>query len=123
MVKSNLDAKPCSIGFREAPPEIGPRIEWLGQSDLSADDLLQGANKRSKHPALSAAEDFLKMTLHSLVESPWNKLAEMAAKQGIAEITLRRARDTLGLEKKAAGNHQYVWELPQELWLELEHKH
>jgi hypothetical protein len=49
----------------------------------------------------------------------WPQLVELAAKEEIAEITLRRARDELKLVKKHLGDHQYCWQLSKDVLSEL----
>jgi hypothetical protein len=51
-------------------------------------------------PAVTAAMEFLKWTLWERFRCTWPQLVELAAKEEIAEITLRRARDELKLHSR-----------------------
>jgi hypothetical protein len=117
MVKTNLDAHPRSLSFRVPPKAEEAPIQWLGRSDLTADDLVRVPGK-GLHPAVLNAMEFLKRALYDQLNCGWRELSEMADKEGIAEITLRRARGELKLLKKQEGR-QFLWELPDDLWREM----
>jgi hypothetical protein len=58
---------------------------------------------------------FLKTTLFGPSTYTWAELTELAAKENIAEITLRRARQELELIKTPRGQRGYIWSLPQKI--------
>jgi hypothetical protein len=111
MTKTNLAAIPPSWRFQLKGTGATSQVEWLGESELHADDLVQpiiAENKRAD--ALLVAKDFLIEALEC-DGRPWEKLTAAAAGAGIAEITLRRAREALNLQKMRAGRG-FVWKLP-----------
>jgi hypothetical protein len=111
MVKTNLVATPRSRRFQVAGTGTSSTVEWLGESDLTADELIRpAALEKGRRRALSAAKEFLEEALADGGET-WEKLMKGAAEAGIAEITLRRAREELRLEKIREGR-RFVWQLP-----------
>jgi AAA domain len=112
MVKTNLDAMPCSLSFLSTRNSLGSTIRWMGPCEHSADELVRRMDGKTISPAVQNAMNFLKTTLYGCSGRTWAELTELAARQGIPEITLRRARDELRLEKKAKGKDIVVWSLP-----------
>ena len=102
------------IGLAAVRPTSGssPWVEWLGDCDYSADDLLRTDEDVAweKPTRQREAEAFLKEQLmvraHSVVE-----LVKLATDRGISERTLRRAAEALKVihskRKKA-----WHWVLP-----------
>ncbi len=111
MTRCNLDAAPCSLRFEAA----GAPIRWLGPSDLTPDDLLRTGEEKKLPAAVVSAMYFLKTTLFGPRTYTWAELTELAAKENIAEITLRRARQVLELIKTPSGQRGYVWSLPPKI--------
>jgi RecA-family ATPase len=119
MVKTNLDAVPRSVNFRVIYGGNASTIEWQGYSDLSADDLVHYREAEVRlQPAVEAAIYFLKMTLYELNELPWAELVELAAKEEISAMSLRRAREKINLGKSFVKG-KWVWRLPQDVFSEL----
>src|SRR5580692_1080925 len=112
MVKTNLDAMPCSLSFQCTRNSLGSTIRWTGPCEHSADELVRRMDGKTIPPAVQNAMSFLKTTLYACSGCTWAELTELAARQGIREITLRRARDKIGMEKKAKGKDIVVWSLP-----------
>ncbi len=112
MVKTNLDAMPCSLSFQCTRNLLGSTIRWTGPSEHSADELVRRMDGKTIAPAVQNAMNFLKTTLYGCSGCTWAELTELAARQGISDITLRRARGVVGLEKKAKGKDIVVWSLP-----------
>jgi hypothetical protein len=112
MVKTNLDAMPCSLSFLCTRNSLGSTIRWMGPCEHSADELVRRMDGKTVPPAVLNAMNFLKTTLYGCSGCTWAELTELAARQGIAEITLRRARREVGLEKKAKSKDNVVWSLP-----------
>jgi len=112
MVKTNLDAMPCSLNFLCTRNSLGSTIRWMGPCEHSADELVRRMDGKTIPPAVQNAMNFLKTTLYGCSGCTWAELTELAARQGIAEVTLRRARRVIGLEKKAKGKDIVVWSLP-----------
>jgi AAA domain len=112
MVKTNLDAMPCSLSFLSTRNSLGSTIQWMGPCEYTADELVRRMDGKAIPPAVQNAMNFLQTTLYGCNGCTWAELSELAARQGIPEITLRRARSEVRLEKKAKGKDIVVWSLP-----------
>ena len=99
--KSSLAPEAKSIAFRLSE-ENG--FEWIGDYDVTADDLLSGSAKGKKK---QMAMEFLENTLAD-GQMPYTELLELAKQKGISEKTLRNAKDELGIKAKRA-NNQWYW--------------
>ena len=121
--KSNLCAQPQAWRYRlvekQAACDTGKAwtasaIEWLGQTDITADHLVIGPNSKSSH-ALQDAVDFLREVLaeKSLLASD---VFILAKDQGHSKSTVRRAFKKLaGQTKQVHKNGKIVgwtWSLP-----------
>ena len=119
-IKCNLapDDVP-SLGFvlreMEVPGHPGlqaPRVEWQGPVDMTAEDLAGPPRQGERGPepeALRAAMDFLVATLAHGPRSS-REIRLLAAQEGLAWATIRRAKDKLGVvaERQAEG---WFWRL------------
>ncbi len=112
--KCNLGPIADSMAYRiTTGPGGAPRIEWLGRSSHSADDVLRSRTGRAS-PALEEAKDFLRRVLPA---APEEVHAEAKA-AGIAGQTLRRAKEALGVisvrvyEPGQRGIAEWAWEFP-----------
>ena len=101
--KSSLAPEAKSLAFRLSE-ENG--FEWIGEYDVTADDLLSGTAKGTRK---QAAIEFLENILAN-GPMPHTELTELAKQKGIAERTLRSAKDELGIKSKRA-NNQWYWSL------------
>ena len=101
--KSSLAPEAKAVAFRLSE-ENG--FEWVGEYDVSADDLLSGTAKGTKK---QAAMDFLENLLASGQMSQ-AKIMELAERKSIAEKTLRNAKEALGIKSKRK-NNQWYWSL------------
>jgi hypothetical protein len=115
MVKTNLSPRPRSWRFRVVGSGAGNHIEWLNETDLTADDMTQPTavdDEFRRHAAIRAKKFLLKV----LTKRPlaWDELITLAREQEITEITLRRAREEMRLEKKWH-NRNCLWTLPDKL--------
>jgi hypothetical protein len=105
VTKCNVAAKASSLRFRfstpgtDRPELLAPRIEWLGESTLSADELVQKTRCRRRTGPRDAAEDFLRDVLSEGPRSA-NWVKEQADKRGIASATLERAKRELGVKSE-----------------------
>ena len=81
-------------------------FEWIGEYDVTADDLLSGTAKGSKK---QAAMDYLE-NLIADGQMPQTEIMELAEKKGIAEKTLRNAKEALNVKSKRL-NNQWYWSL------------
>ena len=104
-VKSSLAPEGKSIAFR-LDKDTG--FEWIGEYDISADDLLSGDNRGQK---IHEAKEFLKEILVSGSVAQ-TKVAEEAESRGIKKKTLWNAKKELELDSVNIGN-QWFWMLPE----------
>ena len=104
-VKSSLAPEGKSIAFR-LDKDTG--FEWIGEYDISADDLLSGDSRGQKS---RKAKEFL---LEILADGGMaqKKIEEEAEKQGIKKKTLRNAKLELEIDSVKRGN-QWFWMLPE----------
>ncbi len=89
------------------------RIEWLGESQLSADDLLQVAVGEDKS-AIDQAKDFLIGEL-TLGAKSAKAILNDARECGISSKTLERAKKDLKIESKKSKSDfgsGWNWHLP-----------
>lgn len=103
--KSSLAPEGKSIAFR-LDKDNG--FEWIGEYDISADELLNGDGKGQKS---RKAKEFL---LEILADGGMSqkKILEEAAKRGIKGKTLRNAKSELEVDSVKRGN-QWYWVLPE----------
>lgn len=104
-VKSSLAPEGKSIAFR-LDKDTG--FEWIGEYDISADDLLSGDNRGQK---IHEAKEFLKEILVSGSVAQ-TKVAEEAESRGIKKKTLWNAKKELKIDSVKIGN-QWFWMLPE----------
>jgi hypothetical protein len=109
-IKNNLAPKPASLAFEIA--EGGFR--WLGETALTADDLLAPDQGKKRTLPRDNAKDFLRELLaHGPVEAV--EVLSKADAAGIARKTLTRAKDDLGISAGRQGfgrGGHWAWELP-----------
>jgi len=113
VTKCNLAAPPPGLAYRLAAD--GPvRVEWLGQTALTADALLAAPPGGEERTALADAEAFLRAFLaDGPVEA--KTIQARAREAGIAEPTLRRAKARVGVEAFLTGfgaAGRWHWRLP-----------
>ena len=104
-VKSSLALEGKSIAFR-LDKDTG--FEWIGEYDISADDLLSGENRGQK---IRSAKEFLKEVLASGSVAQ-TKVAEEAESREIKKKTLWNAKKELEIDSVKIGN-QWFWMLPE----------
>ena len=104
-VKSSLAPEGKSIAFR-LDKDTG--FEWIGEYDISADDLLSGDNRGQK---IHAAKEFLQEVLASGSVAQ-TKVAEEAESRRIKKKTLWNAKKELEIDSVKIGN-QWFWMLPE----------
>ena len=104
-VKSSLAPEGKSIAFR-LDKDTG--FEWIGEYDISADDLLSGDNRGQK---IHVAKEFLQEVLASGSVAQ-TKVAEEAESRGIKKKTLWNAKKELEIDSVKIGN-QWFWMLPE----------
>ena len=123
-LKNNLAPDRIGYGFRIETKIVGDGIEtshlvWEPELvTISAEEALAAASGRSKKlPALTDAEDFLRVLLGA-GPIPVKDIRREATDAGISYASLRRAADTLGVKSRRtggiAGQGFWVWELPEQ---------
>ena len=104
-VKSSLAPEGKSVAFR-LDKETG--FQWIGEYDISADDLLSGDARGQKS---RIAKEFLLDILDDGGMAQ-KKIEEEASKQGIKKKTLRNAKQELEIDSVKRGN-QWFWILSE----------
>lgn len=104
-VKSSLAPEGKSVAFR-LDKETG--FQWIGEYDISADDLLSGDARGQKS---RIAKEFL-LDILSDGGMAQKKIEEEANKQGIKKKTLRNAKQELEIDSVKRGN-QWFWILSE----------
>ena len=99
--KSSLAPEAKAVAFR-LNEEIG--FEWIGELDITADDLISGTVKGTKK---QAAMDFLENLLED-GRMAQAEIIELARQKGISDKTLRNAKDELKIKSKRV-NNQWHW--------------
>lgn len=102
-IKSSLAPEATPIAFRLSDDG---GFEWLGEYDVTVDDLLSGTAKGAKK---KAAIEFLEKTLAD-GQMAQNTIKRLADEKGISEKTLRNAKDALDIKSKKIGS-QWYWQL------------
>jgi len=116
MVKGNYSPHQSSLLFQIVNDEtykVG-KIDWLGKSQLSADELLITPNLDEKS-ALDEAKEFLRAEL-ALGDKSAKAIIANAREAGIAERTLNRAKRELSIESiksASALDSGWNWHLPK----------
>lgn len=114
-VKGNLASPPPSLAYHlEAPAGGALRVVWDGPVALTADTLVDAQRGRDAAPptALAQACDLLRAILAD-GPRPATAVQAEALAAGLRPITLRRARETLGIRITKAGYQgPWFWILP-----------
>lgn len=105
-VKSSLAPEGKSIAFR-LDKETG--FKWIGEYDISADDLLSGDSRGRK--GREAKEFLIEILSDGAMEQA--KIAEEAEHRGIKSKTMWNAKKELKIESVKIGS-QWFWMLPEE---------
>lgn len=105
-VKSSLAPEGKSIAFR-LDKDNG--FEWIGEYDISADDLLSGNNRGQK--IKEAKEFLLEILAYGAVEQ--NLIIRESESYGIKGKTLWNAKKALGVQSIKTGGH-WSWGLPEQ---------
>jgi hypothetical protein len=116
MSKSNLAKTPDALAYRIVEDErYGvARVVWDGSSTRTANDLVRPRVDEDEAPALAEAMRVLKEILADGPMAAGN-VKRQAATAGVAERTLHRARQALGVTTRRQGFGQgafYVWAMP-----------
>jgi hypothetical protein len=115
----NVAQKPKSLRFRIVPATVESangqevatsKVEWLDETDYSADDLCK-PNGEASGSLVDDAVDFLKQLL---ADGPVSAIEGKAAAEelDISSSTLQRARKKLGVKPKKTASG-WDWYLPE----------
>ncbi len=110
--KNNLAEMEGSVMFRVVTAMNGAaRVEWLGESDLGARDLVKVPLDEEEKTALDDAVEFLRGELE---DGPMaaKAIKKSARENGVAEKTLYRAKATLRV-KSHKEVYGWTWMLPE----------
>jgi hypothetical protein len=115
-VKSNLSAPPPSLSYRLVPEGDVVRVAWEGPVDVTAAALLAAQGSDEEAGGRGGAEAFLR---ELLAEGPCSskEVFHQAREAGISEITLKRAKASLGIKAhklggRFGGDPGWCWEMP-----------
>jgi hypothetical protein len=112
VTKANLAGRAQSLAYSLVKDGDTVRVEWLGASAHSASSLLAVPLDDDERSALEAAIDFLASELRDRPAAP-KDLQLRARAAGIADATLRRAKERLGVVARKTGMRDgWVWQLP-----------
>ncbi|MGE0128069.1 MAG: AAA family ATPase [Blastocatellales bacterium] len=123
--KNNLGPKAGSIGYvieSDAQSPSGARFFWTGESDLTAERILEAAGHTEETSqesnAKDDAEDFLRVVLGDGPRLATDVERE-AREAKISMATLRRAKDSLAVRSrkfggKFGGDSKWYWTLPED---------
>jgi hypothetical protein len=115
-VKSNLSASPSSLTYRLIPENDVVRVSWQGAVNVTAAALLAAQGTDEEAGGVAGAEAFLRELLAD-GPVPSRDVFLQARQAGISEITLKRAKASIGVKAHKAGGHfggdpGWYWELP-----------
>lgn len=79
-------------------------FEWIGEYDVTADDLLSGTAKGTKK---QAAIDFLEEFVLNGAK-PQTEIMKLAKEKGFSEKTVRNAKDELKIKSMRKNNQWYL---------------
>jgi len=106
--KCNLAPPPRPLRFALEAPDGVCRVRWLGEADISADELVKRAEERTR---LQEAVAFLRNLLAD-GPKPTQQCYLLAHIEGIARRTLQRALQPAGVrQRRATRDSDPLWEL------------
>ncbi|MBI4506415.1 MAG: AAA family ATPase [Chloroflexi bacterium] len=113
--KSNLAKMPPALAYRIVANADGAvRVEWIEETAHTASQLLAAPTGDDERGAMDEAKDWLRSELMTGAR-PSKVLQREARGAGIADITLRRAREALGIRPQRVGYGsagEWMWALP-----------
>lgn len=104
--KSNLDGLGTSLAFSLRKPD---GFQWLGECDMTLDELLSHRKPGSRSSRLDDAEEFLEALLADGVAAAADIMA-WAQDNGISEKTLKRAKKNIGVKTTRQDGH-WIWSM------------
>ena len=101
-MKQNLAVPAPAVAFSLVPAGSTARVEWLGETAHTAEALLAHPAPENDRAALTDAMQFLQAALAD-GERPATEVLNEATALGVAERTLRRARQALSVHVRRQG--------------------
>jgi hypothetical protein len=113
--KASLAGEVPSLSFRPIPKGGGLAIEWLGVSQFSPEQLLEAGRSGSR----GELHDAIYVLYSILGDRPVlaSEAKRLAAAAGVADRTLRRAKEVLKVDSQRRGfgkGSKFWWALPAE---------
>jgi len=115
VTKSSLGAIPSSLAFRMEDNGSGPQVEWLGESQYTAEQLSRTTHSTDQ-PVLDEAV-YLLFSLLGRGPLPARRAIDNAAAEGVSRRTLQRAKAILGVCSRRHGfgpGSRFDWELDED---------
>lgn len=103
-IKNNLEKEGEPMAFRLG--ESG--FQWMGEFDVSADELLSGGANADKH---KIAIDFLQNILSDGEEVPASSVFTQARTLGVSKRTIENVKQELGVKSVKRGS-SWMWKMP-----------
>lgn len=113
--KCNLSTLAPSLVYLVVTESDGARIEWLGESKLSADQLASTTDGMGASALAEACEVLFALLIDGALRA--NEVISLAARNGISSRTLRRAKVRLEVRSIRTGygrGAEYYWKLPDD---------
>ena len=102
-IKSNLALEGDTMAFRLADNGF----TWIGEYDISTDELLAGYSNSDKH---KSAEDFLKKILSNGQTVPASSIFSQAKAIGVSKRTIENVKQELGI-KSIKDGASWLWKM------------
>ena len=102
-IKNNLAAEGSAMAFRME--ESG--LTWIGEYDISSEELLSGYSGGNKH---NLAEELLRKILSGGRGVPVSSIYSQAKQIGVSKRTLENVKQELGVQSQRVGT-SWVWRL------------
>lgn len=102
-IKSNLALEGETMAFRLADNGF----TWIGEYDISTDELLAGYSNNDKH---KSAEDFLKKILSNGQTVPASSIFSQAKAIGVSKRTIENVKQELGI-KSIKDGASWLWKM------------
>jgi hypothetical protein len=108
-IKNNVGKPAASIGYEIVEDELGARLIWLEETQLTDRDLLDTDVLGTGRSDIALAIEFLK---DALVHGP-KRQTDLATDSGFSERTLQRAFQRIGGMRSREGERgPFLWSLP-----------
>ena len=113
-VKSNLGRWPRSLCARIVEAGNTAKVEFIGESDATADDLVSQDRPRTARKT-EGAEALLRRVLGDFEWHPQKEIDREREAEGISYKTLNRVKAELRIECKQRAKNAWEWRLPRQM--------